>query len=309
MFRSILLWISENDWCRESLPRYWFVRKAVKRFMPGEGLDAALGEATVLEKTHGIPTLITLLGENVYDRAEAEAVADQYLEAFHAIEAAGLDCELSVKPTHLGLDLGLDVAEATIRRIAEAAEEKGRAVWLDMEYSRYVDPTLELYKAIQKDHKKLGICLQAYLHRTADDLEDLLPLGPAIRLVKGAYAEPADVAMPVKADVDESFYKLSCRMLSQEARDAGLRAGIGTHDAPLIERIATWARENGVPDNEYEVQMLYGIRESHQRNLAKNGRGVRVLISYGKHWFPWYVRRLAERPANTWFVIRSMFPS
>ncbi len=306
MVRSVLLWVSENEWCSRTLPRYGFVRRAVRRFMPGERLDEALVAARSLANRQGIPALVTCLGENVADEAEASAVAGHYIDAVAGIAAAGLDVELSVKPTHLGLDLGLGVAEANIRRIAEAAESRGNWVWLDMEYSRYVDPTLELYRAIHADHPRFGICLQSYLRRTPADLEALLPSGPAIRLVKGAYAEPPSLAFPEKNDVDEAFFQLATRMLSAEARRAGLRAGFATHDARLIRRIDAWAGANGVGKGDYEYQMLYGIAEDEQRRIAEAGGKIRVLISYGDRWFPWYVRRLAERPANIGFVIRSM---
>ncbi len=308
MIRSTLLWISENDWCKHALPRYGFVRRAVRRFMPGETLEDALQAAGAMADRHQIPALITYLGENVFDEGEAREVSDHYIRAAETISASGLDVELSIKPTHLGLDLGLGVAEENVRRVTEAAEGHGNWVWLDMEYSRYVDPTLDLYRAIRLDHPRFGICLQSYLHRTPDDLESLIPIGPAIRLVKGAYAEPPDVAMPVKADVDQAFFDQAVRMLAPDAQAAGLRAGLATHDAALIRRIDAWAEANGVQNDAYEYQMLYGIADKEQRRLARDEKGVRVLISYGVHWFPWYVRRLAERPANIGFVLRSLLP-
>ena len=261
-----------------------------------------------MAERHRIPVLITLLGENVADEAEAREVADHYIRAAERVAASGLDAELSLKPTHLGLDLGFDVAERNIRRIVEAAEAHGNWVWLDMEYSRYVDPTLELYRAIRADHGRVGICLQSYLHRTPADLESLIPTGAAVRLVKGAYAEPPEIALPVKADVDRAFFDQARRMLAPDARAAGLRAGLATHDAALIRRIDAWAEANGVGADTYEYQMLYGIADQLQQRLAREGRGIRVLISYGVHWFPWYVRRLAERPANIGFVLRSVLP-
>ncbi len=308
MIRSALLRVSENDWCKNVLPRYGFVRRAVGRFMPGETLEDALRAARSMADGHRIPALITLLGENVADEAEAREVADHYIHAAETIGMSGLDVELSLKPTHLGLDLGFGVAEENIRRVAEAAEARGNWVWLDMEYSRYVDPTLDLYRAIRADHPRFGICLQSYLHRTPDDLESLIPIGPAIRLVKGAYAEPPEVALPVKADVDQAFFDQAVRMFAPDARAAGLRAGLATHDADLIRRIDAWAEANGVGADAYEYQMLYGIAGKEQRRLARENRGIRVLISYGVHWFPWYVRRVAERPANIGFVLRSLLP-
>lgn len=309
MIRSTLLWISENSWCKNTLPRLGFVRRATRRFMPGETLEEALDAAGILERGRGIPTLITFLGENVADQSEARAVANHYVEAARMVASAGLDAEISVKPTHLGLDLGLDVAEENLRRVTEAAEALGNWVWMDMEYSRYVDPTLELYRAIRADHPKSGVCLQAYLYRTPADLDSLVPLGPGIRLVKGAYAEPADIALPVKADVDRAFFDLACRMLAPDARTAGLRAGLATHDAALIRRIDAWAEDNGLGPDAYEYQMLYGIADAEQDRLAAAEKGIRVLISYGAHWFPWYVRRLAERPANIGFVVRNLLPT
>ncbi len=306
--RSALLWVSENRWCSNTLPRYGFVRRAVRRFMPGETLGDALDAARGLERARGIPTLITFLGENVADRAEARAVADHYVQAAAEVASRGLDAELSVKPTHLGLDLGIDVAEENLRLITRSAEAHGNWVWIDMEYSRYVDPTLDLYRSIRTDHDNFGICLQSYLYRTPADLESLIPMGPAIRMVKGAYAEPAEIAFPEKRDVDQAFFDLTTRMLAPDALAAGMRAGLATHDTALIARIDEWAQSNGVASEAYEYQMLYGISQREQVRLARMGRGVRVLISYGEHWFPWYVRRLAERPANVAFVVRSMLP-
>lgn len=307
MLRSTLLRISENKWCRGTLPRYGFVKRAVRRFMPGEKLDDALEAAERLERGSGIPTLITCLGENVADEAEAAAVADHYAEAAGVVAARGLDAELSIKPTHLGLDLGPEVAERSIRRVTEAAAATGNWVWLDMESSPYVDPTLDLYRSIRADHPKFGICLQAYLHRTPEDLESLIPLGAAVRLVKGAYAEPPDVALADKSAVDQAFFDLSVRMLADDARKAKTRAALATHDGALIRRIDEWASKEGLADDAYEYQMLYGIAREEQRRLAAAKKAVRVLISYGEHWFPWYVRRLAERPANLAFVLRSFF--
>ncbi len=277
--------------------------------MPGETLGDALGAAGALERKRGIPTLLTFLGENVFDRAEARAVANHYIEVAGQVASAGLDAEISVKPTHLGLDLGFGVAEENLRSVTEAAEALGNWVWMDMEYSRYVDPTLELYRSIRADHPRFGICLQAYLHRTRADLESLVPLGAAVRLVKGAYAEPAEIAMPVKADVDQSFFDLAVRMLAPDARKAGVRSGFATHDGALIRRIDAWADANDIGPDAYEYQMLYGIATGEQDRLAAGKRGIRVLISYGEHWFAWYVRRLAERPANIGFVLRNLLPT
>lgn len=180
-------------------------------------------------------------------------------------------------------------------------------VWLDMESSPYVDPTLELFRTTRTRSSCIGIALQAYLHRTPTDVEALLPLGSAIRLVKGAYLEPAAVALPRKQDVDEAFYRLSCRMLSDEARRAGTLLHIATHDITLGQRLLDHIDATHVPRQAYEFAMLYGIQREQQLRLARASRPLRVLIAYGEHWFPWYMRRLAERPANVMFVARNLF--
>jgi proline dehydrogenase len=176
-----------------------------------------------------------------------------------------------------------------------------------MEYSRYVDPTLDLYKHVRARYPRVGVALQAYLYRTAKDVEALLPLGPAVRIVKGAYLEPPSVAYPKKSDVDESFFRLCVRLMSPEAQKAGALLHIATHDVPLADRLSAHAEEHQVPRPAYEFAMLYGIGAAQQRRLVGQGKPVRVLISYGDHWFPWYMRRLAERPANMWFVLKNVF--
>jgi proline dehydrogenase len=175
-----------------------------------------------------------------------------------------------------------------------------------MESSRYVDATLELYRELRSHYHNVGICLQSYLYRTVEDLASLVPLGAAIRLVKGAYMEPPDTAFPRKSDVDENFVRIAKRLLGEEARACGVRVGFGTHDVAVITRIRDFAEGAGVPKDAYEVQMLYGIRRDAQARLAAAGYRLRVLISYGSAWFPWYMRRLAERPANLGFVLRSL---
>jgi proline dehydrogenase len=176
-----------------------------------------------------------------------------------------------------------------------------------MEGTAYTDGTLALYRAVRASHVNVGVCLQAYLRRTRADLESLVPLGPAIRIVKGAYAEPATLAFPDKQEVDENFAWMTERLWSRDARAAGAWATLGTHDTALIARLGATAERLGVPARDYEHALLYGIQRGEQLRLVKAGRNVRVLISYGAHWFPWYMRRLAERPANLLFVARSMF--
>ena len=304
MLRGLLLWGSENRFLAERLPRFRFVQRAVRRFMPGETPEAAMTEALRLQKSR-MSTVFTLLGENIAGPREALEVVEHYQEVLKELDRRDLDVEISVKLTQLGVDLGRDLAAANLEAILSLAEELNRFVWLDIEASRYVDVTLDIYKSARARYEKTGLCLQAYLYRTADDLEELLPLQPAIRLVKGAYAEPADVAFPRKRDVDKNYLELSRRLLDVVA-NGGVRAAFATHDETLVEKIQQEAAARGIPRGEVEFQMLYGINTSEQERLAGEGYKVEALISYGPAWFPWYMRRLAERPANLWFVVRKV---
>jgi proline dehydrogenase len=305
--RSTLLWASQNRWLRERVPRYRFVRRSVKRFMPGEELADAIAAAQGLE-AQGLGTVFTKLGENISDATEAEAVTAHYLEVLDRVCVAGLGTEVSVKLTQLGLDLSLDLCYGNLEKIIRRAGHDS-IVWIDMESSAYVDRTLEIFRRARAAYPNAGVCLQAYLFRTAQDLESLMALGPAVRLVKGAYLEPADVAFPRKKDVDENFFALSQRLLSTEARSAGVRAAIATHDTTLIRRIEELARSAQIEEKDFQFQMLYGIQRAEQLRLAQDGWRSTVLVAYGAYWYPWYVRRLAERPANCWFVVRNMFAS
>jgi proline dehydrogenase len=306
MMRQVLLWASENAWLRERMSRYRFVRRAVSRFMPGEDAAAAFAASAELQKG-GIGTVLTLLGENVTDEAGAATVVRHYVEIMQAIKDRGLDAEVSVKLTHLGLDLDPALAETNLVAIATRAAALGQEVGVDMEGSAHTDRTLALYRRVRPTHPNVGLCLQSYLRRTAADLESLLPLRPTIRLVKGAYAEPATIAFSDKAEVDAEFLKLGQRLLLAAGSSGGPRVIFGTHDRRLIDSITAWAPAHGIPPGAYEFHLLYGIGRETQQRLAGGGHRVRVLISYGAAWFPWYMRRLAERPANLWFVVRNIF--
>lgn len=273
--------------------------------MPGETLDDALRAAVEL-KARSIGTVFTLLGENVTDSSEAERVAQHYLEVQDRASALGLGTEVSVKLTQLGLDLDHELCYANLKRIIEH-EDPRRVVWIDMEASNYVDRTLELYRRARTAYRNVGVCLQAYLYRTAQDLAALMPLGPAIRLVKGAYQEPPDRAYSRKRDVDENFFALARELLGDEARRAGVRAAVATHDRKLIARIVEYAESKRLARDRYEFQMLFGIQREEQSRLAREGWRSIVLVAYGSAWFPWFMRRLAERPANVLFVARNLF--
>ncbi|HLI29795.1 MAG TPA: proline dehydrogenase family protein [Terriglobia bacterium] len=305
--RSLLLQASQNRWLTEQAPKYRFVRRAVSRFMPGETVEAALAAASELQQ-HSIGAILTYLGENVADRAEAERVTLHYLDVLDRIRTANLDAQASIKLTQLGLDLDSRFALSNVERIVQHAGA-GSIVWVDMEASAYVDATLDIYRKARRVYPNIGLCLQAYLFRTEKDLESLLPLGPAIRLVKGAYHEPPDRAFPRKADVDANYIKLAKRLLSMEAKTAGVRAAFATHDRKLIRDIMGYAQASGAEKQSFEIQMLYGIQRGEQLRLAREGWRQRVLISYGENWFPWFMRRLAERPANLLFLLRNLNPA
>jgi len=304
LMRRVLLSASQSAWLRDHAMRWPFVRRATRRFMPGETLDDAIAATRVLEGER-ITTILTRLGENVTRLEEAGAVTEHYASAQERLRETGLRSEMSVKLTQLGLDQSPDVAAASLERLAAQAETIGRRVWVDMEGSDYTARTLELYHRVRARHANVGIAIQAYLKRTPADLDALIARGAAIRLVKGAYDEPASVALRERAGIDAAYLRLGQRMLSAEARAAGVFAAFGTHDHVLIERLARVADEGRVPPEAYEFEMLYGIRHELQSRLAREGRPVRVLISYGEAWFPWYMRRLAEKPANVWFVLRN----
>ena len=302
--RRLLLRASRSAWLARTLRRRAFFRRAVRRFLPGEHVGAAVDTAAALARD-GIGSVLTQLGEQVTNRDEAAGVRDQYLRLFDEIRSRDLPAEISVKLTHLGLDVNPKACLQDLLALAARAAAAKSFLWIDMEESRYVDATLELYRAVRVARPDVGVCLQAYLRRTPADLEGLLPLAPAIRVVKGAYNEPPDVAFPKKRDVDAAYAVLAGRLLERAAAGAA-RVVLGTHDLDLIERLRARALALGVTGGGYEVHMLYGIRAAAQRALAQQGVPVRVLISYGTHWFPWYMRRLAERPANVWFVMRHL---
>jgi proline dehydrogenase len=302
--RKLLLAASRSAWLGHTLPRRAPIRRAVRRFMPGERADDALQAAASLARG-GIGSLYTRLGENVTSMAEAEAEVAHYVEVIDRVAAAGLPAWPSIKLTHLGLDIDRDACEQHLLTLAAHANAKRSFLWVDMEDSSYVDATIDMFERARRRFPKLGLCLQAYLHRTPDDLERLLPLAPAIRLVKGAYAEPPSVAIPRKRDVDERYLSLGTRMLDAAVANGALPV-FGTHDQKMIERLRRRADERALPTAATEFHLLYGIGTAYQRTLAAEGATVRVLISYGQDWFPWYMRRLAERPANVWFVIRNL---
>ncbi len=302
--RSILLAAAKSQALNDFALRSRVVKRATKAFMPGERPEDALDAGAQLAKD-GRTLLYTKLGEAITSIAEADAVRDHYLWFFDQLKARGLAAQVSIKPTQLGLDQSEAKCREHCLALAAKAESVGSALWIDMEDSTYVDRTLALYEAVKARHARTGLALQAYLFRTPKDLERLRPLKPVIRLVKGAYAEPANVAFPKKADTDAAYEAISRTMLDW-AKAGECTPILGTHDIALIDRLVAYAQAIGLAKGKYEIHMLYGIREKEQQRYRRDGHGVATLISYGSAWFRWYMRRLAERPANVLFVAKSI---
>jgi len=305
VLKNFLLFCSTNVWLKNTLPKYRFVQNAVKRFMPGEEVEYALMEAKKYS-LNNITTVLTCLGENISELNEGKNVRNHYLDVLEKISVQKLPTEISVKLTQLGFDIDEEATLNNVRALCSRANEFNNFLWLDIESSPYVPRTIDFYKTIRGEFENVGLCLQAYLYRTQEDLEKLLSISPSIRLVKGAYKESSEVAFHKKSDVDKNFMLLS-EMLLKAIPNNIRRIGFGTHDETMHKQIKKFAEKNNIPNDVYEFQMLYGIKNTVQTKLAREGYKVRALISYGSYWFPWYMRRLAERPANVWFVMKSMF--
>ncbi len=299
LLRNSLLRISRSTFLKTYLPEFYFVKKAVKRFMPGEKLSEAIGAAQKLNEQN-IGIVFTYLGENLNSISEAETVKDHYIEVLNNISLYKLNAEISVKLTQLGLDISFDKAIMFFKNICLHAKEINNFVWIDMEDSSYTEKTINFYNSVHKEFPNTGICLQAYLKRTQNDIINILDNNASIRLVKGAYKESENVVFQKKSEVDENYLAIADILLNNSI-NKDRRIVFGTHDLNIINKIKNYS------DTKPEFHLLYGIKSSEQLNLVKDGFKVKTLISYGDAWFPWYMRRLAERPANVWFVLRNIF--
>jgi proline dehydrogenase len=276
------------------------MRLGAGRFVAGETLDDA---ARVLRRLNddGLWANTTLLGEAVHDRPATEEIVRAYVAVIDRIAADGLRANVALKLTHLGLEIDDELAFANVRTLAEHARDRGQLLRIDMEQSAFVDATLRIYRRLREAGlDNVGTVLQAYLYRTPADLESLLPLQPNLRLVKGAYLEPPDVAYPHKADVDAAYERLLDTMLA-----AGGYTAVATHDERLIDRALGFAERHGVGRDRFELQMLYGVRGQLQLDLARRGFKVLVATPYGPEWYPYLMRRLGERPANLLFFLKN----
>lgn len=298
--RSLVLAAADSPRLQRFVQRYGF-RLGAARFVAGETLDDAVRVLRRLNES-GLLTNTTLLGEGVSDEAETGTVVAAYREVLDRIHAEGLRTNVALKLTHLGLSIDEDLARRNVAELVAHAAQRGNFVRIDMEESRHVDATLRIYRALREGgHENVGAVLQSYLFRSEDDLAALIPLAPNLRLVKGAYLEPPDVAYPQKQDVDAAYVSL----LETSLAGGGFTA-VATHDETLIEHAIAFARERGIPKERFQFQMLYGVRPRLQLELVRRGFDVLVATPYGPEWYRYLMRRLAERPANLLFLLRNL---
>ena len=300
MLGRILLWAAEKSWIERSVARWRVTRGVVDRFVAGRDLEDAINAIKSLNRM-GIGGILDLLGEGVTDPDGAAAAAEEYLTSIKRIEETGIDTTVSVKLTQLGLAFDKGACIDHLRRLAAEADAAGTSVEIDMEQSDYVSDTLDVYRLLQSDFPKLRLAMQAYLRRTPVDLEAMADIRPRIRLVKGAYAEPELLALHKKKEITSQFSFLTDWLFEKGADPA-----LATHDGELIEHGLRAAKLGGVGDQDFEIQMLFGIRTDLQQKLARMGYRVRTYVPFGSTWYPYLTRRMAERPANVRFFLRAL---
>ena len=301
MLKSTFLYLSKSERFKNFLTRFKSFNNVTRRFVAGEDLPDAVEAIRQLNRKN-ISASFDHLGESINSEAETRQEVDEYIRVLESINSNKLDSNVSVKLTQLGLDVSQELCYSNTRAIVEAALGYDNFVRIDMEDSTKTEATLQVFKRLRREFENVGIVVQAYLYRTEKDVEELLKIGARIRLCKGAYKEPPEVAFPKKADVDENYVKLMRMLLP-----SGIYHGIATHDQKMIEPTRQFAKDQGIRPDKFEFQMLYGIRRDLQQKLVKDGYRMRVYVPYGRYWYPYFMRRLAERPANLWFVLRNMF--
>jgi proline dehydrogenase len=301
--RAVILRASESASLRQIVSRVG-MRAGASRFVAGETLDECL---VVLARLNadGLWANTTLLGEAVESAAATEEVVAAYEQVLAALVEKQLKANVALKLTQLGLAIDEELAYRNVERLVARAAELGTFIRIDMEQSAYVDATLRIYRRLRESGlDAVGTVLQAYLHRTAADLDALLPLEPSLRIVKGAYLEPAELVFPTKAQVDAEYIRLV-----EHGLENGLRIAVATHDERIVDHVKAWTAEHGIDRDRFEFQMLYGVRPAYQRRLAAEGYKVLVATPYGPDWYPYLMRRLAERPANVAFLLRNLVRS
>jgi proline dehydrogenase len=306
--RALLLALSQRPKIGAVMDRLPLTRRLVRRFVAGETADEAFRVIAALD-ARGLMTAVTYLGENVVTPADADKATRVYLDLLDRIERGRLRCLPSLKLTHVGLDLDEQLCVANVTRLLERGAAAGIRVWIDMESSAYTDRTLELFAKLRPRYPNAACVVQSYLRRTPADVERLIRLGATVRLCKGAYQEPPTVAYPDKKDVDGAYTRLVDRLLADDARAAGVYPGFATHDERMQQHAIATARARGVPGDAWEIQMLFGIRHDLHPALAAAGVPLRVLVPYGEDWYGYFMRRLAERPANLIFLLRNLVRS
>ena len=301
MLKAILLYLSRQKGIQDFMVNFGVTRRVVDRFVSGEELEDGLNAAKKVNSEGAIATL-DHLGEEVSEPGEAIAATEVYLNALDQIKQSGVDTNVSVKPTQVGLKIDKELCEQNFAKIIDRSKKHNNFVRMDMEGSDCTQDTLEVFKSLRKKYDNVGIVIQSYLYRSERDVDEVLKLGGRIRLCKGAYKEPKEIAFPKMLQVDENFLKLMQRMLL-----SGIYHGIATHDEKLIEKTKEFAQKNNIPKDRFEFQLLYGVRTELGRKLVKEGYNVRIYIPFGREWYPYFVRRLAERPANLFFFLKNFF--
>jgi proline dehydrogenase len=299
MLRGTILWLSQRRGLFEFIKRNGLARQVTSRFVAGQTLDGAVAATRELN-AKDITATLDQLGESVTTAEEAARARDAAIEILERIHQAGVRSNLSIKLTQMGLDLGRDLAVSNVRQILDRARALGIFVRVDMEASAYVQRTLDLVldDLVPAYGDRVGAVIQSMLRRSDQDVERLIERGARVRLVKGAYREPPTVAYPDKREVDAAYRRQSERLLA-----AGNYPAFGTHDEPLIDHVKRYARERGIGVERFEFQLLYGVRRDLQERLRREGHNVRVYVPFGTEWYPYLMRRLAERPANLWFIV------
>jgi len=308
MLRSLLLYLSGARWAKAIITHFFIARRMARRFVAGETMAEAVAATRKLNAQGALVTL-DYLGESVVSEADAQQAVEQYFAILDTIAREDIQATVSLKLTQLGLDISEDLCLANMRRILEKARERHNHVTIDMESSDYTDRTLRIYRTLRHEYgfDNVGTVIQAYLYRSEKDLAELRAEGAFIRLCKGAYKEPPDRAFPKKADVDANFVNVMRAYLANGTASPEAHLAIATHDPKMINAALEHIQAHSIPKERYEFQMLYGIRAEAQRELIRQGHPMRIYVPFGTHWYPYFMRRLAERPANLWFFINAFF--